>query len=285
MTVSYDFFCECCAGSARPSEDARTFVCACPYRKTGIHFSGTCASSGGRFHLPERREIVGDAALEIIFRLVTEFLACARDVVDAGRGIGEAIEVQTATDLHLRIRDVLLDDALEVAQGHADAGTDVVEAALELADDSREIDAERGILVVDEVVLVVATLLQLERQALRRVLDDPAHYRHRPVPRRLARPVGRSEAQRHGLHAHIVVVIRADVLAHELGRVVDALGLGRKVLRHRLPGRRPILAGDRAIDALGAGEDHALHVERPRRLEHVHQTHDVDLDAQGRVAR
>ena len=189
------------------------------------------------FHLLQCREIVRDAAFQIEFRLVAQLVARARDVVDAGCRIGEAVEVQAAADLHLRIRDVLLDDALEVAQRDADAGADVVDAALHLVGNGGEIDAERRVLVVDEVVLVIAALLELERQAMRGIFDDAAHHRHRAVPRGLARPVGRGKAQRHRLDAHVVVVIGADVLAHELGRVVDALRLGRQVLGHRLPGR------------------------------------------------
>src|SRR5712671_2402676 len=90
------------------------------------------SSLRGSLHLLERREIVGDTALQVVFRLVAELLARPRDVIDAGRGIGEAIEVQAAADLHLRVRNVLLDDALEVAQRHTCAGADVVEAAFQL---------------------------------------------------------------------------------------------------------------------------------------------------------
>ena len=151
--------------------------------------------------------------------------------------------------------------------------------------DGREIDAERGVLVVDEVVLVVAALLELERKAVRGVLDDAAHHRHRSVARRLARPVGRGEAQRHGVEPHVVAVVDADVLAHELGRVVDPLRVLRHVLGHRLVGRRAVLADDRAVDALRAGEHDALDVERARGLQDVDQAQHVDLDAQRRVGR
>ena len=94
-----------------------------------------------------------------------------QDVVDAGGGIGKAVKVQSAADLHLCLRDVLFDHALEVAQRHADTGADVVHAALHFVRDGCEVNAERGILVVDEVVLVIATLFELERQAVRRVFD------------------------------------------------------------------------------------------------------------------
>src|SRR6478672_9739599 len=109
----------------------------------------------------ERREIVRDAALQIVFRRVAELRPGAGNVVDAGRRIGEAVKIQAAADLHLRVRDVFLDDAFEVAQRHADTGTDVEDAAFELAGNDREINPERGILIVDEVVLVVAALLEL----------------------------------------------------------------------------------------------------------------------------
>src|SRR5436190_22605221 len=59
----------------------------------------------------ERCKIIRDAALQIVFRRVAELGASAGDVVDAGGRIGEAVEVQAAADLHLRIRNVLLDDA------------------------------------------------------------------------------------------------------------------------------------------------------------------------------
>ncbi len=221
---------------------------------------------------------------QIVFRLVAQLLARARDVVHAGRGIGKPVEVQPAADLHLRVRDVLPDDAFEVTQRHADAGADVVDTALHLVRDGSEINAERGVLVVDEVVLVVAALFELERQPVRRILDDAAHHRHRPVARGLARAVGRGEAQRHRLDAHVVVVIGADVLAHELGGVVDALGPRRQILGHRLPGRRAVFPGDRTVDALRAGEYHALDVECARRLQHVDEPDDIDLDAERRIA-
>src|SRR6185436_20721510 len=60
----------------------------------------------------ERREIIRDAALHVVFRRVAELGAGAGNVVDAGGRIGEAVEIQATTDLHLRIRDVFFDDAL-----------------------------------------------------------------------------------------------------------------------------------------------------------------------------
>ena len=63
------------------------------------------------------------------------------------------------------------------------------------------------------------------------------------------------------------------------------LGLAGRSSGHRLPGRRAVFAGHRPVDALGAGEHHALDVERARRLQDVDQAHDVDLDAQRRIGR
>jgi hypothetical protein len=79
------------------------------------------------------------------------------------------------------------------------------------------------------------------------------------------------------------IVIGADVFAHELGGVVDALGLGRQILGHRLPGGRAIFAGDGAVDALRAGEHDALDIESARRLQHVDEPQHVDLDAERRI--
>src|SRR5208337_4818247 len=164
-----------------------------------------CVASRRRRQLLEAGEIVGDSFFEIVLRAVAELLARAADVIDPGRGVWEAVEVQPAADLHARIRDVLSDDALEVAQRHAYTGADVVDAALDLVRHGRDIDAEGGILVVDEVVLVVAALRERKRHAGRRIFDNAAHHRHRPVPGGLARPVGRGEAQRYGLDAQVVV--------------------------------------------------------------------------------
>src|SRR6476661_7486391 len=48
---------------------------------------------------------------------------------------------------------------------------------------------------------------------------------------------------------------------------------------------RAVFPGHRAIDALGAGEDHTLHAECPRRFQDVDQAHHVDLDAERRIGR
>src|SRR5437868_7608431 len=103
----------------------------------------------------ERRKVIRDAALQIVFRRVTELRPGSGNVVDAGGRIRKAVKIQAAADLHLRVRDVLLDDAFEVAQGHARSGADVEDAAFKLVGDHREKDPERGVLVVDEVVLVI----------------------------------------------------------------------------------------------------------------------------------
>jgi hypothetical protein len=81
------------------------------------------------------------------------------------------------------------------------------------------------------------------------------------------------------------LVIEANLLRHQLGGVVDALGILRVIFRHRLVGRRAVFAQHRTIDALGAGIDHARDVERARGLEHVHHPHHVDLDAERRIGR
>ena len=44
-----------------------------------------------------------------------------------------------------------------------------------------------------------------------------------------------------------------------------------------------VFAEHRAVDALGAGVDHALDVEGARRLQYVNHAHHVDLDAERRV--
>src|SRR5262245_65984937 len=84
--------------------------------------------SGGGLHLLERRQIVGDATLQIELRRVAQLRARPRYIVDAGRRIREAVEIQAAANLHLGVRNVLFDYALEVAQRDADAGSDVVDA-------------------------------------------------------------------------------------------------------------------------------------------------------------
>src|SRR5688572_10129481 len=79
--------------------------------------------------LPSRRrlqplqacQIIRNPGFEIVLRLVAQLLARARNVVHPGCRIGEAIKIQAAADFHLRARNELLDDALEVAQRHANA--------------------------------------------------------------------------------------------------------------------------------------------------------------------
>ncbi len=216
--------------------------------------------------------------------LKAEFVARPRHVVHAVRRIRHAEEVQPGADLDVGVRDVLAQDALEVPQRRADAGADVVDAALRVVGKSGQVDAERGVLVVDEVVLLVAALGEVERQAGGGRLDDLAGDAHLAVARGLARPVGGGEAQHHGVDAHVAVVVDAQVLAHQLGRIVDALRILRHVLGHRLVGRRAVLAEHRAVDAFRAGIDHALDVERARRFQHVHRAHDVHLHAERGVA-
>src|SRR6188474_3098429 len=48
-------------------------------------------------------QIVRDPALEVVFRLVAQLRARAADVVDAGRRIGETVEVQTRSNVHHRV--------------------------------------------------------------------------------------------------------------------------------------------------------------------------------------
>src|ERR1700736_2883541 len=136
--------------------DLRRRICANP------PYGGYGGWSRGGFHLLERGKIVGDPALQIELRLIAQLLARSRYVIDAGCRIGEAVEVQAAADFHLRVRNVLFDHALEVAQRHADTGPDVVDPALDPVGERREIDAERRVLVIDEVILVVAALFELE---------------------------------------------------------------------------------------------------------------------------
>src|SRR6266851_9368442 len=59
--------------------------------------------SGSRLQLLQAREIIRDPLFEIVLRLVPELVARACDVIDAGRGIGKAVEVQPTADLHLRV--------------------------------------------------------------------------------------------------------------------------------------------------------------------------------------
>ena len=100
------------------------------------------------------------------------------------------------------------------------------------------------------------------------------------MARRLAGPVGGGEAKHHRVHSHVLLVVDAGVLAHELGRVIDAHRMLRQVLGHRLVRRVAVFAQHRPIDALGAGVDDPLHVEGTRGFQHVHGAHHVDLDAE-----
>ena len=103
-------------------------------------------------------EIIGDAAFEIEFGLVAQFLLRARNVVDAVHRVGRAEEVQSRPDFDHRVGQVLAQDGGDVLERDADAGADIEHAAVEVFRHGREIDAERGILVVDEIVLLIAAL-------------------------------------------------------------------------------------------------------------------------------
>src|SRR5580700_8324062 len=92
-------------------------------------------------------------------------------------------------------------DGGDILQGDANAGADVEYPALKAVRDGGEVNAERGILVVDEVVLLIAALGQVERLAAGRPLDDLAGHAHIAVARRLARAVGGGEAEHHHVEA------------------------------------------------------------------------------------
>jgi len=82
--------------------------CDCRKPRPGLLIQAAAAHQielGGGLHLLERRQIVGDAALEIVFRLVAEFVAGARDVIDAGGRVGEAVEVEPVADLHFGVEN------------------------------------------------------------------------------------------------------------------------------------------------------------------------------------
>src|SRR5580692_6745858 len=133
-------------------------------------------------------QIIGDAAREIELPPVAELIAGAGDVVDAVHRVGRAEEVQSRPDVDHGVRQVLAQNGGDVFQRHADAGADVEYPAFEAVRCGGEVNAERGILVVDEVVLLIAALSEVERLTARRPLDDLAGHAHIAVARGLAGP-------------------------------------------------------------------------------------------------
>src|SRR5499427_6590813 len=71
----------------------------------------------------EALEIIRNAALQIVLRRVTELVARARNIVDAGSGIGHAEEIQPGSDLDVGVRQILADDARDIERD-AYAGAD-----------------------------------------------------------------------------------------------------------------------------------------------------------------
>src|SRR5579862_3511829 len=140
-------------------------------------------------------QIIGDAALEIELWPVTELVAGAGDVVDAVHRVGRAEEVQSRPDVDHGVRQVFSQNGGDVFERDADAGADVEYPAFKAVRGGGEVNAERGILVVDEVVLLIAALSEVERLTARRPLDDLAGHAHIAVARRLAGPVGGGETQ------------------------------------------------------------------------------------------
>src|SRR6266403_1171190 len=69
-------------------------------------------------------------ALEIVLRGVTELGARARNIVDAGSGIRHAEEIQPGSDFDVGARQMLADDARDIVERDADAGADIVNAAV-----------------------------------------------------------------------------------------------------------------------------------------------------------
>src|SRR5262245_39824169 len=138
----------------------------------------------------EALEIIRNAALQIVLRRVTELVARARNIVDAGSGIGHAEEIQPGSDLDVGVRQILADDARDIVERDAYAGADIIDAALGILRRAGEINAVGRILVVDEVVFLVAALREAERQSVGGILHDLAGHAHLAMTRGLARSVG-----------------------------------------------------------------------------------------------
>src|SRR2546426_10435708 len=75
-------------------------------------------------------EIIRNAPLQIVLRRVTELGARARNIVDAGSGIGHAEEIQPGPDLDVGVRQIFAQHARDIVERDAHAGADIVDAAL-----------------------------------------------------------------------------------------------------------------------------------------------------------
>src|SRR5215475_5365819 len=89
----------------------------------------------------EAIEIIRNPAVQIVLRRVTELGARARNIVDAGSGIGHAEVIQPGPDLDLGVRQMFADDARDIVERDAHAGADIVDAALGIFRGAGEINA------------------------------------------------------------------------------------------------------------------------------------------------
>ena len=92
-----------------------------------------CPVAATGFNLPsalKTLEIIRNSPLQIVLRGVTKLGARTRNIVYAGSGIGHAEEIQPRSDLDVGARKMLADDARDVVERDADAGADIVDAAV-----------------------------------------------------------------------------------------------------------------------------------------------------------
>src|SRR5215475_9994219 len=135
-------------------------------------------------------------------------------------------------------------------------------------------DGSCNVAHVHRVVLLVAALRHHPLPAFSRFFDELAIERERAVTRFFPRTVDRYKTQRDKLDTIGFAIISADLFAADLDGSVQirrALGV---ILRHRLAGRRGVVAEDLTVDRFGAGKNYPFDLLSTRNFQNVRRAVD-----------
>src|SRR5215510_10117680 len=145
-------------------------------------------------------------------------------------------------------------------------------------------DGSCNIAHVHRVVLLVATLWHHPLPTFSRLFDELAIERERAVTRFFPRTVDRYKTQCNKLDTIGFAIISADLFTTDLDGPVQirrALGV---ILRHRLAGRRGIVAEDLTVDRFGAGKNNPFDLFSTRNLQNIRRPIDSYLDSKSWIS-
>src|SRR5215475_2006005 len=114
-------------------------------------------------------------------------------------------------------------------------------------------DGSCNVAHVHRVVLLVAALRHDPLPAFSRLFDELAVERERAMTRFFPRTVDRYKTQRDKLDTIRFPIISADLFAADLDGSVQIRRMVGIILRHRLAGRRGVIAENLTVDRFGAG--------------------------------